>query len=199
MNVPTSGKRVALLRQGLDLVTVHGFAGVSLGMLAEHTGRSKSGLFAHFGSKEDLQLGLLDQTSREFEAAVLEGALREAPGLPRLERAARLWLGWPARAGLTGGCPVAAGLFELDDQPGPLRDRLLNTEREWRALLATWTREAVTLGQLRPDLDPEQFVWELCGLYLAHHVSRRFVQDEAADERAERALSALLARSRPAG
>jgi len=84
------------------------------------------------------------------------------------------WLGWPTRAGLRGGCPIAAAMFELDDLEGPIRAEVVAMEGRWRALLRQLTSEAVALGHLRENLGVEQFVWELCGIYLSHHVSSRF-------------------------
>lgn len=195
MNVPATARRRAILRQGLDLVTTTGFSGLTLGVLAEQIGLSKSGLFAHFKSKEDLQLSLLAEMERVVAEVVLGPAEAAAEGLPRLQALIERWFGWTARAGLSGGCPVAAGLFELDDQPGPVRARLVELEQEWRDLLAHLTGRAVELGQLRAGLDVQQFVWELFGIYLSHHASARFLRDPQADERAGRAVAALIGRA----
>lgn len=176
-------------------MTTTGFAGLTIGGLAEHTGMSKSGLFARFGSKEELQLALLDEMQRVVAATVLSPALQAAAGLPRLRALVERWFGWTSRAGLSGGCPVAAGLFELDDQPGPLRERLLTLEAEWRGLLCGLVSEAVALGELRADLNVDQFVWELCGIYLSHHASTRFLRTPHADTYAHRAFEALLERA----
>ena len=120
----------------------------------------------------------------------------QAPaGLSRLRTLIDLWLGWTARAGLSGGCPVAAGLFELDDAEGLVRDHLAEMEIWWRSLLSTLVTEAVDSGELRADLDRDQLVWELCGVYLSHHASSRFLHDPAADARAQRAIDALIQRA----
>ena len=105
------------------------------------------------------------------------------------------WLGWSVRAGLSGGCPVAAALFELDDRPGPVRDHVAMLERRWRDLLASLTAEAVERGELCQDLDVAQFVWELCGVYLSHHAASRFLHDPLANEHACRAVDALVERA----
>ncbi len=188
--------RDRILQQGLDLMSTVGLGKVTLGLLAEQTGMSKSGLFAHFGSKEELQIGLLEQTSRVARPIVIEPAMRVAEGLSRLEAVVYNWLGWTTKAGLAGGCPVAAGMFELDDLDTPVRERLLIMEREWRGVLAGLTEKAIQRGELRADIDVEQFVWELCGIYLSHHASLRFVRDSKADYRAHRAFHALIERSR---
>ena len=187
-----------ILNEGLHLVSRTGLAGVTLGVLALESGMSKSGLFAHFGSKEDVQLQLLAETARIATSTYIEKAMKQPPGLARLRTLVEGWLGWSEKAGLGGGCPVAAGMFELDDADlaDPLRKQLVSMEKEWRKLLVELTNEAMTRKELRSDLDAEQFVWELCGIYLAHHTSQRFIRDPLASRRALTALEGLLLRSR---
>ncbi|AGY57002.1 TetR/AcrR family transcriptional regulator [Gloeobacter kilaueensis] len=188
--------RERILQTGLNLLSEAGLPGVTLGVLAQQVGMSKSGLFAHFRSKEEVQLALLEHMSVIADACVLQPALQAAEGLPRLEALVSRWFGWPAKAGLRGGCPISAALFELDDIAGNVRSRVLELEARWRALLGQLVRRSVELGHLRADLDADQFVWELCGIYLSHHASYRFLKDPRADERAQIAFGALLDRSR---
>jgi AcrR family transcriptional regulator len=187
-----------IVAEGLDLLTRGGLAGVTLGVLAAQTGLSKSGLFAHFGSKTEVQLRLLDVTAETAKTTVVEPAMRAAEGLPRLRAVFERWLGWTEKAGLGGGCPVTGGFFEFDDaaDDDPVRQRLVAMEAEWRAFLAGLTTAAVKTGELRAGLDVDQFVWELCGIYLNHHVSYRFVRDSLATKRALTAFAALVNRSR---
>lgn len=180
------------------MVSRDGLGGVSIGGLAEQVGMSKSGLFAHFRSKDEVQIALLERSAELGALHVITPALAAPEGLPRLEALVRQWLGWAPRAGLPGGCPVAAALFELDDAEGPVRDKVAALEAEWRGLLLQLVGRAVELGHLRGDLDAEQFVWELSGIYLSHHVSVRFNRRPDADERAARAVQGLIDRSRPA-
>jgi AcrR family transcriptional regulator len=189
--------RDRILEQGLALLSRTGLEGVTLGLLANHAGMSKSGLFAHFRSKEELQVSLLDRMAAVAKAVVVEPARKAAPGLPRLKALVQLWFGWAQRAGLPGGCPVAAGLFEFDDVEGPVRGKILALETEWRALLKGLVREAIARGHLRRGLDIDQFVWELCGIYLAHHAAHRFLRAADAGRRANTAFRALLQRARP--
>ncbi len=190
----TKGK---ILAEGADLLSVGGFAQVTVGVLAQRAGMSKSGLFAHFGSKEEVQLDLMDEVVRMSSACFVDPAMRLAPGLARLRALVYGWFGWTGKAGLSGGCPIAAGLFELDDvaESDPVRQRLLSLEERWRELLVTTTGEAVATGELMRNLDVDQFVWELCGIYLNHHVSERFLHDPAAVTRAHTAFEALVERS----
>lgn len=194
-NRPATRERI--LEHGLALMSQSGLDGVTLGVLAEQVGMSKSGLFAHFRSKEDVQIALLDHMTRTANAFVVTPALRAPEGLPRLQAVVKHWLGWSQRAGLPGGCPVAAGLFELDDAEGPVRDKILALESEWRGLLTGLVRDAVARGHLRRNLDVDQFVWELCGIYLGHHTAHRFFRAADADRRAHTAFRALLDRALP--
>jgi len=187
-----------LLDAGLALISQDGLSGVTLGRLADQVGMSKSGVFAHFRSKVEVQIALLDHSSKLVGPLVLEPAMREPVGLRRLCALIESWFGWAPRAGLPGGCPVAAAMFELDDvEDGPVRDKVLEMERGFRELLGQLVRDAIATGELRAELDVEQLVWELCGIYLGHHVSSRFVRDPEADARARVAVQALLERAKP--
>ncbi len=186
-----------ILAEGLNLSTSSGFANITVGVLARRTGMSKSGLFAHFGSKEDVQLELLEEALRIGAATFVKPALQHPPGLERLRAIVYGWFGWTTKAGLDGGCPIAGGLFEYDDVPvdDPVRQHLLAMEERWRVFLEATASEAVESGELRAELNLKQFVWELCGLYLSHHVSFRFLHDPMADARAQEAFEALITRS----
>ena len=199
LNMSSAGTatREKIMRQGLALMSQSGLGGVTLGVLADQVGMSKSGLFAHFRSKEDVQVELLDHMADFVQARVLTPSMSAAEGLPRLRALMGKWFGWAQRAGLPGGCPVAAGLFEFDDVEGRVRDKILAMEAEWRQLLTQLVQRAVDLGHLRRDLDVNQFVWELCGIYLAHHAAHRFLRSADADARAQTAIESLIARARP--
>ena len=174
-----------------------GLAGVTLGVLADQAGMSKSGLFAHFRSKEDVQIELLTYMAEFVTVHVLEPSMTASEGLPRLRALVGYWFGWAQRAGLPGGCPVAAGLFEFDDIEGRVRNKILELEGEFRRFLTDLVQRAVDLGHLRHDLDIEQFVWELCGIYLAHHAAHRFLRAADAQARADTAFHALVDRAMP--
>ena len=190
-----SATRERILQQGVALMSQEGLAGVTLGQLAERVGMSKSGVFAHFRSKEEVQIGLLEYTARLAAQTVVEPSMQEPEGLPRLQTVVRNWFGWAERAGLPGGCPIAAGQFEVDDIEGPVRDKLIELEGAWEDMLAQMVRQCVRLEHLSADLDVDQFVWELCGIYLNHHVTVRFLCRTDADARAETAFHALVERS----
>jgi AcrR family transcriptional regulator len=189
--------RERILRQGLALMSQSGLTGVTLGSLADQVGMSKSGLFAHFHSKEQVQIELLQHMAQFAQAHVVQPAMSAGEGLPRLKALVNNWFGWAQRAGLPGGCPVAAGLFEFDDVEGAVRNQILAMESEWRDLLKQFVQQAVNQGHLRSDLDVDQFVWELCGIYLSHHAAHRFLRAADADIRAQTAFQALLDRALP--
>jgi AcrR family transcriptional regulator len=190
--------RSRILSVGTNLLSTSGFSGITVGALAQKSGMSKSGFFAHFGSKAELQLKLLENAAELAQRYVIAPSMSSPKGLARFMALVRNWFGWSTKAGLDGGCPVAAGIFELDDSEGPVRDKLLQMEKLWRELLAAQVTDAVALGELVVDLDVDQFIWELCGIYLSHHASVRFVRDPKAEERANIAVEALLMRATPA-
>lgn len=187
--------KTRLLEAGLDLLSREGMGGLTLGRVADAAALSKSGLFAHVRSKEQLSIALLDAGADLARRHVVVPAMQAPSGLARLRALIDRWLGWSGRAGLSGGCPIAAALFELDDRPGPVRDHVAMLELRWRALLRGLVSEAVGQGELRADLDVEQVVWELCGIYLSHHSASRFLHDPLSDERAKRAVEALIERA----
>jgi len=189
--------RERILGQGLALMSRSGLEGVTLGVLADQVGMSKSGLFAHFKSKEEVQISLLEHTKEVGAKYIIAPAMGSPEGLPRLKALVKNWFGWAPRAGLPGGCPVAAGMFEFDDVESPVRDKISEMEAEWRGLLTRVVQRAVELGHLRAKLDVDQFVWELSGIYLSHHAAQRFLKSPDADRRARTAFAALLERASP--
>ena len=144
-----------------------------------------------------MQLKLLEETTRIGFMSFVQPATQNAPGLARLRAVFQGWLGWTEKAGPAGGCPVAAGMFELDDAPKSdlIRQRLFSMEERWRGQLTQLVNEVIASGEFSRDLDADQFVWELCGIYLNHHASHRFIRDPLALDRAERAFESLIERS----
>src|SRR6266436_9277320 len=143
MTQTSTSTRERILHQGLALMSQSGLGGVTLGVLAEQVGMSKSGLFAHFRSKEDVQVELLTHTAAFAMTNVVEPSMAAPEGLPRLRALVRNWFGWAQRAGLPGGCPVAAGLFEFDDIEGIVRDKILEMESSFRGMLVALVLRAV--------------------------------------------------------
>lgn len=197
MSAASRERRERILAEGASLLSQEGLAGVTLGSLAERVGMSKSGLFAHFKSKEAVQLELLDHIEELGRTQVFEKAMAAREGLPQLRAYFEVWLGWAGRAGLPGGCPVAAAVFELDDLDGPVRERVVQISNRAMDQVLEMICKAVELDQLRKDADLEQILWEINGIYLAHHTSQRFARDPSANARAHVAFEGLLDRYLP--
>ena len=188
--------RAAILREAARLATVEGLDGLSLARLADAVGMSKSGLFAHFGSKEELQLAVMRTAVDRFVGEVVSPALRQPRGEPRVRALFERWIAWENVSYLPGGCPFLAVAGELDDRPGPVRDFVVQAQRDWIDALATAARIAVTEGHFRAELDVEQFAYELYSVILAYHQFQRLLDDPRAEERSRLSFAHLVERSR---
>lgn len=188
--------RTAILSEALRAASVEGFQGISIGMLAEKMQMSKSGLFAHFGSKEELEKAVLDEAGQRFVAEVWAPERNAPRGRPRIEAVFRRWLDWSLHNDdLPGGCLFMTLAAEVDDKPGPVRDQLAEMQTQWQATLARSAQIAIQEGHFRADLDPRQFAYELQGIVMAMGYYRRLLRDKAAVERCEQAFAALLERA----
>ena len=183
--------RDSIIDRAYQIVRKEGFEGLSIGTIADSVGMSKSGVFAHFGSREDLQLAVLDAAAQRFTEHVFLQALRERRGLPRLEAIGRRWMKWLRSE--QGGCPMVSAAIEYDDRPGVIRERVIFYQTRLRKELARAIDMAVESGELSKDTDSAQLAFEIFGVELVvHHDSRLFGFDEAI-ERGERALERLIA------
>ncbi len=176
--------RAQILDAAVQQASEAGFESLTIGSLAERTGLSKSGLFAHFGSRTDLQIAVLDEAARRFTEAVFLPAFKAPRGLKRLRALFENWITWPEHAQLRGGCPMHAASAEYDDQPGPMRDAVVERQRVVGRELAKAVKMAVDTGELRADTDPGQFVYEMFGLILAFYYTQRLLGDAGAASRA---------------
>jgi AcrR family transcriptional regulator len=184
--------RAAILDEALRLVSKAGLDGLTIGTLAEATGLSKSGLFAHFGSREDLLLAVLEHGQQEFIEVVFKPAMEKPRGIPRLRAMFVNWLDWTESAELPGGCPMIGGASEFDDKPGPVRDRLASGQRAWIETLRRAVQQALEEGQLPRGSDPEQLAFEMFGIALVVHHHRRLLGYPKARARALAALDRLI-------
>ena len=177
--------RATILEAALGLASSMGLEGLSIGALAEVTGMSKSGVFAHFGSREELQISVVREYHNKFEEEVFFPAIRQARGLPRL---VALFENWVKRVTveIDSGCIYISGAVEFDDRPGPVRDALASMVKAWHLALQKAVRIAVDEGHLRADTDPVQMGFEIHGLILALHHDARFLRSPGAVERARR-------------
>ncbi|HRD84502.1 MAG TPA: TetR/AcrR family transcriptional regulator [Rubrivivax sp.] len=184
--------RAAILDAALNLASHMGLEGLSIGALAEVTQMSKSGVFAHFGSREELQISVIREYHARFEEEVFAPAVREVRGLPRLRA---LFERWVRRVSLEldSGCIYISGAVEFDDRPGPVRDALVEMVRTWHAALERAIDMAIEAGHLRADTDAAQVLFELHGLILALHHDARFLRNPGVLDRARKGFDRILA------
>jgi AcrR family transcriptional regulator len=189
--------RSVVLGAALSLASEVGLEGVSIAKLAQLVGLSKSGLFAHFSSKENLQVQLLTEAVGRFVDLVVAPGLREKRGEPRVRALFDNWLRWPKADFLPGGCIFVAAAVELDDRPGPARDLLVSSQKDWLETLAGAARIAVTEGHFRRDLDVHQFAHEEYSFAFGHHFISRLIQEPKAEARTRAAFERLIRNARP--
>jgi AcrR family transcriptional regulator len=187
--------RQAVLERATEISARLGLAGLTIGSLADAAGLSKSGLYAHFGSKEALQLATLAHSREFFVDQVLRPALSAPRGEPRVRALFERWLE-VARDGMPGGCLFVSASTEFDDRPGPVRDQLVRDHLDLQDSIAQVVRTAVAEEHFRPDVDPVQFAQDLHGVMLAYFHVHRLLRDPAAEDRTRRAFGRLVADAR---
>lgn len=184
--------KTAILDRATGLASQVGLTGLTIGALADDLNLSKSGLFAHFRSKEALQIEVLNHAAERFREIVVRPALQEPRGAPRMRALFEGWLAWEHEAGLPGGCVFVAANAELDDRPGPVRDRLVELQRDWVNTIAVSFAKGVDTSLFRPDVDPAQFAQDLYGIMLSYHLHTRLLGDAGSEARARRTFDRLL-------
>lgn len=184
--------RRRILERAVLLASRDGLAGLTIGELASDLGVSKSGLFAHFGSKEELQVAVLGTAIERFTARVLLPSLKAPAGVRRIKALFERWLAWAADPASPGGCLFLAAATELDDREGKARDFLVGSQHELMAFLTKAARLGVEQGELRKDLDCEAFAFELHTIILGYNFSRRLMRDKKAEARAHAMFDRLL-------
>ena len=185
--------KLAIVEAALGLSTQIGLEGLSIGVLAEVTHMSKSGVFAHFGSREELQISVIREYFQRFEQEVFYPALGARRGLPRVQA---LFANWMKRVAIEiqSGCIFISGAVEFDDRPGPVRDALANSVQTWLNAMLRAVVLAKECGDLRPDADEHQVAFEIHGLILALHYEARFLKNPGSIERANQGFENILAR-----
>jgi len=183
--------RAAILDVALELSSRDGLEGLTIGLLADRMNMSKSGVFAHFGSREDLQLEVVKLYHHRFEQEVFFPSVREQRGLPRLQSMFDRWLE-RVSVEIASGCIYISGAVEYDDRPGPIREELVKMVQAWQGALQRSARQAIEVGHLRPDTDAEQLVYEMYGLILALHHDARFLRMPGSVDRARRGFERLI-------
>ena len=194
--------KAAIIDAALRLATQVGLEGLSIGALAELMHMSKSGVFAHFGSREDLQISVVHEYFRQFEQEVFYPALAMPRGLPRVEA---LFSNWMKRVAveIQSGCIFISGAVEFDDRPGPVRDALSTSVKIWLSAMHRAVMQAQQEGHLSPGADAHQMAFEIHGLILALHYEARFLNNPGSVERANTGFAHILSRygvpAHPAG
>jgi AcrR family transcriptional regulator len=192
--MPTHGarRRREILGTAVDLGSARGLSSLTIGRLAEATGMSRSGLFAHFGSKEDLQLATVRAAQVDFEERVHGPARDSEPGLERLRALFAAWLDYVEHIGFRGGCFFAMTSSEFGSQPGAVHDLLAQLSLSWIRGLLVEARTAMRQGELHPDAEPEQIVFRLHAFMQEANWARELLGDTSAFERARTAANETL-------
>ena len=185
--------KATIVEAALGLATQIGLEGLSIGALAEVTQMSKSGVFAHFGSREELQISVIREYHARFEEEVFYPAMKTPRGLPRLKA---MFDNWMKRTSveIDSGCIYISGAVEFDDRPGPVRDALAGSVQTWLAAINRGVEQAKAAGHLKPDADHRQMAFEMHGLILALHYEARFLKVPASVDRARTGFDNILAR-----
>jgi len=191
-----SRTRARIVEAAVATACREGFDGLNLQPLADRVGLTKSGLYAHFRSKQALQLAALEAAAARFRRTVVVPAKLAPPGLPRLAGVFERWLEWPGGAGLPGHCPFFAAVVEFNDVEGPVRERLTRLFRDFQQVVEQLVGSAVRHGHLRPGTQPAQLAHELLALRYAHHWAHDFMRDPATSTRTRAAFMALTGRGR---
>ncbi|HXZ48402.1 MAG TPA: TetR/AcrR family transcriptional regulator [Usitatibacter sp.] len=191
---PSKGEitRAQILAAAVEQASASGFESLTIGTLAERTGLSKSGLFAHFGSKLELQLAALDEAARQFTEAVFLPALKAPRGVKRLRALFESWITWPHRARLPGGCPIDAASREYHHRPGPMRDAVVERQKQLDRELRKAVQLAIDTGELSPRTDAQQLALDFIGILLVLGRAELVVGREEAGRWAREAFERLI-------
>lgn len=183
--------RATILDVALNLASRDGLEGLTIGLLAEKMHMSKSGVFAHFGSREDLQIEVVKLYHSNFEQEVFYPSMKEPRGLPRLQAMFSRWIK-RVTVEIASGCIYISGAAEYDDRPGAIREELAAMVRTWQGALRRCVLQAIEMGHLRADTDASQMVYEMYGLVLALHHDARFLKMPGSTERAQVGFERLI-------
>jgi len=184
--------RAVIVEAALSLAAREGLEGLTIGSIAARTGMSKSGVFAHFGSREELQIATLREYHRRFEAQVFLPALKQPRGLQRLQTLFTLWVEHLSESDILHDCIYMSGAVDYDDRPGAVREELVSTIALWRAALHRAVTQAIQEKHLHFSTDPDQLVFEMYGIMLALHHDARLMRTEECVHRATRAFNRLI-------
>jgi len=196
MGVKGESTRVTILDAAMSVARLEGIEALSIGRLADMVGLSKSGLFAHFKSKETLQIQVIDRSAAIFIDAVVVPAIKQPRGEPRVRALFDNWLSWANSPDVEGGCVFVGAAAELDDRPGKLRDHLVRVQKDWISTLGTAVQIAIHEGHFRADLDADQFAFDVYATMVDYHLYSRLMRAPNADRRARGAFETHLEAAR---
>ena len=188
--------RASILTQAISMAGILGLEGLTIGRLATETGMSKSGLFGHFGSKEALQLAVLETIAKDFSLKVISPALKEPTGETRLRKLFSNWMEWATDEKQEGGCRLMGASVELNARPGELRDYLAEQQIEWIDCIRRMAQKAVSESIFRAGLDTRQFAFEFHSIGLGLNFSLRLLRDPAALSRSQVAFDSLIQKAK---
>jgi AcrR family transcriptional regulator len=184
--------REKILNAAMHMVREYGLDSLTIGETAKQVGMSKSGLFAHFASRDALLLNVIEFTAQDFKAQVFDKAMQHKRGLERIHALSDYWLKWSNQP--SGGCPFTSGAFEFDDRPGVIRDALVKYEKSVHDIWARAAKIAVEESEFRPDADCRQFAYEVFGNLLSFQIYKRLLKDAAAGRLYSAAFQNILSR-----
>jgi len=182
--------RNSILSAGLEMASQYGLEDVTIGGLAKEMNMSKSGIFGHFQSKENLQILILNYAVEQFTQTVVLPTLKVKGGIPRIRAMVKRWINWGN--GLGGGCIFVSTSNEFSERPGLVRDALVASQKTWLNSLSRLAESAIKSGDFRPDIDPQQFAFELYSLLLGFHHYYRLLRDQDIQDKQENALEKLI-------
>mgnify|MGYP000535315587 CR=1 FL=1 len=187
--------KAVIVDQALKIASSQGLEGLTVGHLAEVLAMSKSGVFSHFGSREELQLAVVREYYRRFEARVFQPALQEPRGLARLQKMINLWMQTSIQE-LSAGCIFISGAVEFDDRPGPVRDELVRSVQTWRAALKRAIEQAVEVGDLKTDCAPDAMLFQIYSYVQGLHHDARFLQISRSVDIATQSIQQIIDQNR---
>lgn len=187
--------KLAILEIGLDMASQLGLELVTIGSLAKATRMSKSGLFAHFQSKENLQNDILRYAGDLYSKSVVLPALQVEAGIPRIRALVDNWVRWTSK--MTGGCIFVQASMDFKDRPGKVRDFILLQQGAWIDCLKRMAESAIKVGDFREDIDCDQFAFEMYSLLLGYHLYQKLLENDEVLQRQQTALGAIISRYSP--
>ena len=184
--------REKILHAAMHMVRESGFDSLTIGETAKQVGMSKSGVFAHFASRDELLLKVIEFTAEDFKTQVFDKALQYKRGLERIHALSRYWIKWSNQP--SGGCPFMSGAFEFDDRPGVIRDALVKQEKAVHDIWERAAKIAVEEKEFRAEADCKQFAYEIFGNLLSFHIYKRLLNDVKAHQLYSVSFQSILSR-----